>query len=100
MGCGSSSMSPKLLDFLKDEYVIAVSQWALLADEVPFNFYYVNDNYRWRKTNIKNKMFDFFKTDIPKWSKTLGNDTKNEIPFFNKFKQDNNFGKHTYSSVP
>ena len=100
MGCGSSSMHPDLMKFLKNEYVIAVSQWALLVDEFPFDFYFVNDNYRWRKPNIQNKMYDFLKTDIPKWSKTLGDGVKNEISFFNKFKQDNNFGKHTYSSVP
>jgi hypothetical protein len=100
LGCGSSSMHPDLMEFLKNEYVIAVSQWALIVDEFPFDFYFINDNYRWRRKSIREKMHDFFETDIPKWSKSLGGDVPNEDSFFDSFKENRVFGKHTYSAVP
>ena len=102
LGCGSSSMHPELMNFLKNEYVIAVSQWALLVDEFPFDFYFLNDNYRWSSEKFQSKIFDFFERDIPTWSKSLGTDAEvtNEHNFFESFKKTRTFGKHTYSAIP
>lgn len=100
LGCGGSSMHPEIMNFLKNEYVIAVSQWALLYEELQFDFYFINDNYRWRG-KLRDKMQNFFTTDVPKWSKSLGQtDTKNEQNFFDSFKSKYTFGRHTYSAVP
>lgn len=102
LGCGSSSMHPELMNFLKNEYVIAVSQWALLVDEFPFDFYFLNDNYRWSSEKFQSKIFDFFERDIPTWSKSLGTDAEvtNEHNFFESFKKTRTFGRHTYSAIP
>lgn len=101
IGCGSSSMHPDLMNFLKNEYVIAVSQWALLYQKFPFDFYFINDNYRWRKKEIREKMYDFFETDLPKWSKTLGKDSVflNEREFFETFRTSRVLGKNSYSAI-
>ena len=102
LGCGSSTMHPELMDFLQNEYVIAVSQWALLYDEFPFDFYFINDNYRWRRKQIREKMYDFFETDLPKWSKTLGKQPEflNEQEFFETFRTTRVLGKNSYSAIP
>ena len=101
LGCGHSSMTPYLLDFLKDEYVIAVSQWAFLYDQFPFDFYYMNDNYRWASSSrLQTGMSDFFQLDVPTWSKSLGEGTfPNETNFFSEFGKNKQFGKHTYTSI-
>ncbi len=104
LGCGNSCMPDGLLDFLKNEYVIAVSQWALLADKYPFDFYFLNDNYRWTG-DVKKSMFEFFQTDHVKWAKSIppikAGECGNDESFINEFSAlGYTFGKHTYGAVP
>jgi len=96
--CGRSCDSVDFLPFLKNEYVIAVSRWAFLFKEHPFDFYYVNDHHRLIPMTIQYGGFDTYKdfmaSDLVTWNKNYKKDEKAFV------KYDIKRGKYTYTTRP
>lgn len=96
--CGRSCDNVDFLDFLKGEYVIAISRWAFLYKEIPFDFYYINDCHRLMAMTAKygdlNLYKEFMASDSVKWYKNFRSDKT-------AFKKYNiKFGEHSYPTYP
>ena len=96
---GKSCLPSGLFEFLKNEYVIGCSQWALLYEKYPFDFYYVNDLRQMSMATINPEtLFNFFQTDHIKWVNYLTSEGWYGT-FFKEFEQrGHKLGKYTYDS--
>lgn len=98
---GKSCLPENIFEFLKKEYVIGVSQWCLLHEKFPFDFYYINDARSMYEATIdKKNFFTFLETDKPSWFKYLvADESWNALPFREFYNKKYKLGGHKYDSV-